>query len=163
MKNTNNKKRMYRSDESGRSLVEMLGTIAIITMITIGGITGINIGMQMYRVGEAQNDVEQLIQGVDDIYSWERNPTYANLQRRACENDLIAKECFEDQTGWNSAFGTDMFLETAGSDYRVVIENIPHTACVLLQSREFILSETPEGDCGTNKYALGTLFFYPKR
>ena len=43
--------------ESGRSMVEMLGTLAIIGVLSIGGIAGYSYGMDKYRANSAMNDV----------------------------------------------------------------------------------------------------------
>ena len=43
--------------ESGRSMVEMLGTLAIIGVLSIGGIAGYSYGMDKYRANTTMNDV----------------------------------------------------------------------------------------------------------
>ena len=49
--------------ESGRSMVEMLGTLAIIGVLSIGGIMGYSYGMDKYRANETINDVN--LRGID--------------------------------------------------------------------------------------------------
>ena len=44
-------------NESGRSMVEMLGTLAIIGVLSIGGIVGYSYGMDKYRANTIMNDV----------------------------------------------------------------------------------------------------------
>ena len=60
-------------NESGRSLVEMLGTIGIITMITVGAISGSNMALDMWKANQAVEQVMEIIQGVTDMYSWNRD------------------------------------------------------------------------------------------
>ena len=43
--------------ESGRSMVEMLGTLAIIGVLSIGGIMGYSYGMDKYRANQTINDI----------------------------------------------------------------------------------------------------------
>ena len=43
--------------ESGRSMVEMLGTLAIIGVLSVGGIAGYNYGMNKYRANETINEI----------------------------------------------------------------------------------------------------------
>ena len=43
--------------ESGRSMVEMLGVLAVIGVLSIGGIMGYSYGMDKYRANETVNDV----------------------------------------------------------------------------------------------------------
>ena len=49
--------------ESGRSMVEMLGTLAIIGVLSIGGIAGYSYGMDKYRANETINDIN--MRGID--------------------------------------------------------------------------------------------------
>ena len=49
--------------ESGRSMVEMLGTLAIIGVLSVGGIAGYSYGMDKYRANETINDVN--LRGID--------------------------------------------------------------------------------------------------
>lgn len=43
--------------ETGRSIVEMLGTLAIIGVLSIGGIMGYSYGMNKYHANEVINNV----------------------------------------------------------------------------------------------------------
>ena len=54
---------MKQNYESGRSMVEMLGTLAIIGVLSIGGIAGYSYGMDKYRANETINDVN--MRGID--------------------------------------------------------------------------------------------------
>ncbi|MBQ9739179.1 MAG: hypothetical protein IJV75_06720 [Alphaproteobacteria bacterium] len=51
--------------ESGRSMTEMLGTLAIIGVLSIGGIAGYSYGMDKYRANQTINDI--MLMGVDMI------------------------------------------------------------------------------------------------
>ncbi len=56
---------MKQNYESGRSMVEMLGTLAIIGVLSIGGIAGYSYGMDKYRANTIINDV--MLRHVDII------------------------------------------------------------------------------------------------
>ena len=45
--------KMKKTNESGRSMVEMLGVLAIIGVLSIGGIAGYSMAMNRYRANEA--------------------------------------------------------------------------------------------------------------
>ena len=57
--------------ESGRSMVEMLGTLAIIGVLSIGGIAGYKYGMDKYKANQTINDV--MLMGVDIITQLSQN------------------------------------------------------------------------------------------
>ena len=63
----------HPNNESGRSLIEMLGTIGIITMITVGAIAGSNMALEMWKANQTAEQVMEIIQGVTDMYSWNRD------------------------------------------------------------------------------------------
>ena len=46
---------MKKTNESGRSMVEMLGVLAIIGVLSIGGIAGYTLAMNRYRANEIVN------------------------------------------------------------------------------------------------------------
>ena len=82
MKNKQNKMNYCRMDtpakpeydrrmEIGRSMVEMLGTLAIIGVLSIGGIAGYKYGMDKYRANRTINDI--MLMGVDIITQLSQN------------------------------------------------------------------------------------------
>ena len=54
-----------RRIEYGRSMVEMLGTLAIIGVLSVGGIMGYSYGMDLYRANTIMNDI--MLRAVDSI------------------------------------------------------------------------------------------------
>ena len=54
---------LKHKNQSGRSMVEMLGTLAIIGVLSIGGIAGYSYGMDKYRANQTINDV--MLLGID--------------------------------------------------------------------------------------------------
>ena len=61
---------MEKYFESGRSMVEMLGTLAIIGVLSVGGIMGYSHGMDKYRANTIINDV--MLRSVDVIAQFDR-------------------------------------------------------------------------------------------
>ena len=57
LKNNTKKNLKYSSKEKskGRSMVEMLGVLAIIGVLSIGGISGYTLAMRRYQVNEIMN------------------------------------------------------------------------------------------------------------
>ena len=50
---------MKKTNENGRSMVEMLGVLAIIGVLSVGGIAGYTLAMNKYRANEIVNAVVQ--------------------------------------------------------------------------------------------------------
>ena len=80
---------MKRTNESGRSMVEMLGVLAIIGVLSIGGIAGYTMAMNRYRANEVIDSVNKYaviaytacrtamtMRGADDCEVGTDYPTY---------------------------------------------------------------------------------------
>ena len=105
----------YFKSQSGRSMVEMLGVLAIIGVLSIGGIMGYSYGMNKYRANETINDVNlrsmdiiaQLTQGVE--------PTLASWAATTSSGYLISL---------NSDY--------APMNYYIKVENVPFEVCDII-------------------------------
>ena len=58
--NVNKRKKNMKKNESGRSMVEMLGVLAIIGVLSIGGIAGYTLAMNRYRANEIMDTAAKL-------------------------------------------------------------------------------------------------------
>ncbi len=135
-------------NESGRSLIEMLGTIAIITMITVGAISGAGVGMSMWKATQTKEDVMGLIVGLQDLYSWSRDgiPDGGSWGLDLCEQNLIDREC-SDNT-WTSAFNTPITVTSTNDVIKVTISGIPALACKQFGADGKIITAV-KGTCGS--------------
>ena len=55
---------MYKNFETGRSMIEMLGVLAIIGVLSVGGIAGYSKSMEKFKVDKAVGEYSYLIQGL---------------------------------------------------------------------------------------------------
>lgn len=108
---------MAKNYESGRSMVEMLGTLAIIGVLSIGGIAGYSYGMDKYRANTTMNDVN--LRAIDLIAQANRG------------GDLSLSE-------WptKSTVGYDIRLEkdatTSKNTGGIQVSSVPNRVCELL-------------------------------
>ncbi len=81
-----------KTNESGRSFVEVLGVIGVLAVMTVGAITGLSYVMTLFRISQTQAEIEEISHGVYELYAWNRNiPT--DLMPTICSNDIISKKC----------------------------------------------------------------------
>ncbi|MBQ9235939.1 MAG: hypothetical protein IJ184_05700, partial [Alphaproteobacteria bacterium] len=52
---------LKESNQSGRSMVEMLGVLAIIGVLSVGGISGYSKAMAKYKLTKAQDQIVMLL------------------------------------------------------------------------------------------------------
>lgn len=55
---------MYKNLENGRSMIEMLGVLAIIGVLSVGGIAGYSKAMEKFKLSKAVENYSMLIYGV---------------------------------------------------------------------------------------------------
>ena len=92
-------------NEQGRTMLEMLGVIAIMGIIVYGAIAGINYGMSSYKINQTYTEVQNIVQGIQDLYSWSRQyDTSENMMAAACDNDIFSTKCI-DNNKVSSQFG----------------------------------------------------------
>ena len=102
--------------ESGRSMVEMLGTLAIIGVLSIGGIAGYSYGMDKYRCNQTINDI--MLMGVDVITQTSRGvvPTLS-------------------EWGTKTTAGYDFSVKpnpTDATKYGIVVDGVPSSVCKMV-------------------------------
>ena len=57
-------KTLYKSEQSGRSMVEMLGVLAIIGVLSVGGIAGYSKAMAKFKTSKALDQVSTTVANV---------------------------------------------------------------------------------------------------
>ncbi|MBR1841090.1 MAG: hypothetical protein IJ778_03060 [Alphaproteobacteria bacterium] len=55
--------------QSGRSMVEMLGVLAIMGVLSIGGIAGYSKAMMKYKINKTSDQIVQIVSGLRTMYS----------------------------------------------------------------------------------------------
>ncbi|MBR4927369.1 MAG: hypothetical protein IKY98_03475, partial [Alphaproteobacteria bacterium] len=112
----------FRFAQSGRSMVEMLGVLAVIGVLSIGGIAGYSYGMDRWRANTTLNDVHlrmvdvmtQVFRGQSDIALSEEWPL----------------------TG-QAGYLIDLF-QNIDSEPSIMVEDVPSSVC------KIILKNTPD-------------------
>ncbi|MCQ2734969.1 MAG: hypothetical protein MJ212_03340 [Alphaproteobacteria bacterium] len=82
-----------RINESGRSMIEMLGVLAIIGVLSVGGIAGYTKAMNKYRINKVIDQVTMIVTNIRTLYAMQRN--YDGLN----EENAIAMGVIPDELG----------------------------------------------------------------
>lgn len=62
-------KKLYKSEQSGRSMVEMLGVLAIIGVLSVGGIAGYSKAMAKFKLTKAMDQLTMLLANIRTTYA----------------------------------------------------------------------------------------------
>lgn len=110
--------------QKGRSMVEMMGVLILIAVLTVSILSIWTQVRTKMQVTQSQNEIFQIAQNVSGLYSWARDysPMGADTQllKTLCENDVFPGGC-ENNVPMNP-FGGEYLVEKTsvgeGSDAR---------------------------------------------
>ena len=103
-----------RRVESGRSMVEMLGTLAIMGVLAVGGIMGYKYGMDKYRANETVNDVN--LRMLDLAHQIDQHPT--------------SDPNISNEWGIHGKFyPMDVVYDDITSEYAIEVNDVPRSVC----------------------------------
>lgn len=127
---------MKKHNESGRTMLEMLGVLAIMGVIMYGAIAGIGFGVNMYKINATFNDAEELSQGIIDLYSWSAGyPKAATIATAVLNNDILSgAQGLGSDNGVLGPFGAIKIISpdkgAAKADrFGIMMTELPDIAC----------------------------------
>lgn len=74
-------KKICGSNQSGRSMIEMLGVLAIIGVLSVGGISGYSKAMAKYKTNKTLDQLSLLITNIRTLYA--NQVSYAGLDEKS--------------------------------------------------------------------------------
>ena len=139
--------RLYKNEQSGRSMVEMLGVLAIIGVLSIGGISGYSKAMAKYRVNKTLDQISMLVMNIRSLYSSSINYKGLNAQV-AIQMGIIPRDMLpsgkteSDADAIINAYQGGVFLgslHTGGSDRSFFVQytGLTREACVAIASADW--------------------------
>ena len=131
------------SSETGRSMVEMLGVIAIIGVISVGGITSMSYIDSYFRTSSTLLEVDQMAQDINDMCSW--SSSYSNCLKNNPVDTLIEEGVLaSNKNRWGGAIEVKPGEELGnGYDFEIHYHGVPESVCE--QMAEEGSAETADG------------------
>ena len=140
------------SEQSGRSMVEMLGVLAIIGVLSIGGVAGYSKAMAKYKINKTLDQVSMLITSVRTAYGNQNSyrgltTTYA-IMAEMVGNDMTLGSTSKIQNPYQggvyiSALAADGSACTATGDdaycpkFGIVFDGVDKLACATIASSDW--------------------------
>ncbi|MBE6450433.1 MAG: hypothetical protein E7016_00525 [Alphaproteobacteria bacterium] len=140
---------MKYTNQNGRSMVEMLGVLAIIGVLSVGGIAGYSKAMNKFKINKTTDQVSVLVANLRTMFAAQGN--YEGLDEAQAINfgvvpdDMIKSgEVKEGDTPIKNAFGGDVTIkasplsdsETSGA-FTIVYKSLSQEACVTLATGDW--------------------------
>ena len=133
----------FRSEQSGRSMVEMLGVLAIIGVLSVGGIAGYSKAMAKFKLSKAMDQVSNVVTNIRTLYSGQ--PNYSGLSTSiAIRMGAIGAEMLNGVSPTTAsvaynAFNGDVAIGTADNNrqFTVTFSGLGKEACVALSTSDW--------------------------
>ena len=133
-------------NQYGRSMIEMLGVLAIIGVLSVGGIAGYSKAMTKWKINKAIDEVNTIVSNTKIIFA--NHKTYnGDIDYEIKEEDFEFMRNFimpkETDTGVKDKDGENMFQHPFGGEISVwlvddgiiiFLSHLPREACIALGS-----------------------------
>ena len=91
---------MIKTNESGRSMIEMLGVLAIIGVLSVGGIAGYSKAMNKFKTNKVADNVSMLVANIKTLYAQQ------NSYNGLTNTDAVSMGLVPDELVVDAAAGT---------------------------------------------------------
>ena len=138
-----------KTNESGRSMIEMLGVLAIIGVLSVGGIAGYSKAMNKFKTNKVADNVSMLVANIKTLYAQQR--TYADLSNYyavsigVVPDELVAsKDDTKKEATLKNAFNGAVFVSQSnstvnndGKAFIIEFDNLSKEACITLATNDW--------------------------
>lgn len=133
---------LYRNNETGRSMVEMLGVLAIIGVLSVGGIAGYSKAMTKFKINKSMDQISMLVANVRTLYSGQRD--YSGFgNENAISFGIIPSEMAAGTDTITNAFAGTVTLNTAtyngnaNGAFSIQYDGLGQEACVTMATADW--------------------------
>ncbi|MDO4183916.1 MAG: type 4 pilus major pilin [Rhodospirillales bacterium] len=137
----------YKTLQSGRSMVEMLGVLAVIGVLSVGGIAGYTSAMTKFKKNKMLDQMAMLASGIRTLYGNSQN--YSGIDTPVVVNFGIVDEQMLDRNASGASNGkiknvyngmvyvkTGVYKRTADT-FWITFANLPQDACVAMVTADW--------------------------
>ena len=136
--------------QCGRSMIEMLGVLAIIGVLSVGGIAGYSKAMMKFKINKTAEQISQIVTNIRTLYLQQKD--YNGLDEdSAIQMGAIPDDLTIDSSGnIKNIFGGNIMIRTSTSSYAwhnsvgdtddafmISVYNLPKEACVALATMDW--------------------------
>ena len=120
----------------GRSMIEMLGVLAIIGVLSVGGIAGYSKAMMQFKINKTKQQIAEVVFNIRSMYAQQNPKDYSSLYVDSLPEDF--GEAFGGYAQFNSR--PNGILEP--NRFSISLFGLPMEACVALATTNWGTDET---------------------
>ena len=133
---------MIKTNESGRSMIEMLGVLAIIGVLSVGGIAGYSKAMNKFKTNKVADNVSMLVANIKTLYAQQK--TYADLDNASAVSMGVVPDELGTTSDLTNAFNGKVYISKADSTtdnddkaFNIVFDGLSREACITLATNDW--------------------------
>ena len=160
-----------KNNENGRSMVEMLGVLAIIGVLSAGGLAGYSKAMFKHKLNSTMDQLTMLVTNIRTMYGTQEN--YGGLDvESAYKLGIVSKSAMNsNNSAMINPFKGNVYLEPAeaksgvdDSAFIVTYDGLPKEACIALATSDWgtgsgsgFISVAANGAAGSTNGGVATV------
>ena len=133
---------MIKTNEFGRSMIEMLGVLAIIGVLSVGGIAGYSKAMNKFKTNKVADNVSMLVANIKTLYAQQK--TYNGLTNQTAVDMGVVPDELGTTSDLTNAFNGKVYISTAdsttdddGKAFNIVFDGLSREACITLATNDW--------------------------
>ena len=104
---------MTNMNQNGRSMIEMLGVLAIIGVLSVGGIAGYSKAMMKFRINKTIDQIAMTVTNIRTLYA--QQSSYTGLATGNAYDMGVTDDAMGTEGTLENPFGGNYFIGTADS------------------------------------------------
>ena len=126
-------------EQAGRSMVEMLGVLAIIGVLSVGGISGYSKAMAKFKLTKAQDQMSMLLINIRTAYA--TASSYSGLETEtAYQYNILPQDMVQTSKKFVNAFGGDVVVKAQDGNvarFQIEFKGLGRETCTSLASSDW--------------------------
>ncbi len=134
--------KIIKNEQTGRSMVEMLGVLAIIGVLSVGGIAGYSKAMTKFKINKSMDQVTTLVTKIRTMYGQQKSYEGLDIEQ-SVSMGIIPSDMVENSTSLTNAFAGTVLLgnvkfnnHDAGA-FQLVYNGLGQEACVTMATSDW--------------------------
>lgn len=143
---------MIKTNESGRSMIEMLGVLAIIGVLSVGGIAGYSKAMNKFKTNKVADNVSMLVANIKTLYAQQNSynglDVDSAISMGVVPDELVSARPGDKGAGGalTNAYNGNVYISAASSDgatisddlaFYIIFTGLSKEACITLATNDW--------------------------
>lgn len=147
---------MYKKLENGRSMIEMLGVLAIIGVLSVGGIAGYSKAMEKFKINKTIQQISEIAANIRTLYAQQKD--FNGLNNETAIQMGVIPDDLDTITGGYSgsiihAWGNDVVIYGNLNYFHIIFSPMTKEACMALATTDWgNISSTGVVGIGINNF-----------